>query len=241
MKKFIPLFFITVLFSLDVSFGQENDEAAGNRPNHVKGGFYFKVGPVFSISDFHYGQTLSINNPNTTPHLYKLTYLPAKIGPALDMGFLIYLGPSFANNYLRAGIDATFFSFWFNSTSPVNSNERYKHYYYFVGQKFGPVISFNPVDLLVIDFSYKINANFGYHYDEWDDLQKAQYSDYGYNIWGQEVSLNIRYGIILLGFQYNFGKITYVGRIDDWHNFDSSHPDQVIQIDTYRILFGFKF
>ena len=32
----------------------------------------------------------------------------------MDMGFLIYIGPAFAGKYLRAGIDATFITFWFN-------------------------------------------------------------------------------------------------------------------------------
>ena len=181
-------------------------------------------------------QHLDITNPTIIPHNYTLDYLPAKIGGALDLGFLIYIGPAFANHFMRAGIDATFLSFWLNSSNPViNNSNRYEHYYYFAGQKFGPVITVNPVDRLMIDVSFKLDANVGYHYDEWKDvdLVDAQYSKYGINLLNKELSLGIRYSIMVFSFQYNFGKMTY-------DNFDSKRPDQKIQIDTFRILFGLK-
>jgi hypothetical protein len=149
-------------------------------------------------------------------------------------GFLIYLGPSFVHHILRAGIDATFFSIWINATRPDSTGTRLNYYYYFVGQKFGPVISVNPVEHLIIDVSYKLNANFGYHFDQWNYLSDSQYNKYGYNLTYQELNLNIRYRVILVSLQYNFGKMPY-------DNVDATRIKQTIETNTFRILIGFKF
>ena len=251
MKRLFIVLILNIFIITSTLFAQDQKSGAGQRPNHIESGFYLKIGPCFPVGPFYYGQSLAINNPVLSPpsNQYTLTYLPAKIGPAMDLGFLIYLGPSFANNYVRAGIDACFLSFWFNSTNPVLSTDaRYEHHYYFGGQKFGPIITVNPIDRLLIDISYKINANFGYHYDEWKDpsynsgaphyttgsLSDAQYAKFGVNLMGQEFSMNLRYRVMMFGFEYNFGTMTY-------DNFDSNRPKQKIQIDTYRILVGFKF
>ena len=197
MKKIFSIFYFTILFSVSLVFSQDNVEAPKHRPDNIKSGFYIKLGPVFPVGAYKAGQSLHITNTvmqNPLDQEYTLTYLPAKIGPAMDLGFLIYLGSSFLNNYVRLGIDATFLSFWFNTTNPnLSQDSKYEHYYYFAGQKFGPMITINPIDKLMIDLSYKLNANFGYHYDEWKDsnydqgfpyyrtggLADAQYAKFG--------------------------------------------------------------
>jgi hypothetical protein len=250
MKKISFLLIIFSLFSGYTLFSQESSQGTAGRPSLISSGFYLKLGGAFAVGPFHDGQYNDIYNKVLSPpnDKYRLTYLPAKIGPAMDLGFLIYIGPAFANNYVRLGIDATFLSFWFNSSNPTDPESRYEHYYYFVGQKFGPVISVNPIDRLIVDFSYKINANFGYHYDEWKDsdyfkgppyhqtggLVDAQYAKYGMEILFQEISINLRYRVMLFGFEYNFGDMKY-------DNFDDNRPDQVINADTYRLMIGFKF
>jgi len=223
------LFTLIALLILNFVAPAQNQE---EKPNFIKGGFYFKLGAVLPIGTYAAGQQVSL-----TPGIKSsggLVYLPAKIGGALDMGYLIYIGPAFANNFLRAGIDATFLSFWFNSTKPVNKEKVANHYYYFVGQKFGPLLTINPVDRLMIDLSWKLNANFGYFWGEWENLPGSSYSKYGIDFLQQEISLGLRYRIIAFSFSYNFGKMTY-------DNFDSSRPDQTIGVNTIRIMMGFKF
>jgi hypothetical protein len=225
MKK-TTLFIIAIIFPLLLSA-----QDTKGRPDYIKGGFYLKLGPVIPVGKYASGQTVPfilLKNP--------LPYLPAKMGVAMDLGFLIYLGPSFANNFLRAGIDATFLSAWFNSTKPPITDNLVQKYYSFIGQKFGPVITLNPIDRLMLDFSYKLNANFGYHeeLEGWDPLTDSQTSEYGYNLLGNEISLGIRYRIILFAFQYNFGTMNY-------NNADKSKMDQKIEINTFRILLGLKF
>jgi hypothetical protein len=169
------------------------------------------------------------------PYPQKLTYLPAKMGAAMDMGYLIYIGPAFANNILRAGIDATFLSLWFNSTRPDSVDQRIEQYYSFAGQKFGPVITINPVDRLMLNISYKLNFNIGYHDErnQWNPLSDSETSEYGVNLVFQEISLGISYRILDFSFQYNFGTMNY-------NNVSKSNQNQKIQENTFRIMIGLK-
>jgi hypothetical protein len=236
MKKAVIFILCTILAGAGLLEAQDTTHAYSApvpaRKNYINSGFYFQVGPVFPNGNYAYDQLVPVTNPN--PPVYALNYLPAQIGAAMDMGFLIYLGPSFANNHLRAGIDATFLSFWFNSTKPVDPANKYEHYYYYAGQKFGPVITINPIDRLMIDISYKINANVAYHFDEWHSLLNEEYSKYGVNLTQNEISLGIRYIIMKFAIQYNFGKMKY-------NNVDNSRPYQTIDANTLRIMVGLKF
>jgi hypothetical protein len=203
-------------------------------PNYITSGFYMKFGPVFPTGAFATGTTFTTYTTNpVTP--VPLIYLPAKIGAAMDLGYLIYIGPAFANNRLRAGIDATFLTFSFNSTQPINKDKVANHYYYFGGQKFGPVFTINPVDKLMIDLSYKLNANFCYYYGEWENISDDLLTKYGVTYLQNEVSISLRYRIAAFSFQYNFGNVTY-------DNVSSTKPtDRAIDVSTYRILIGLKF
>lgn len=201
------------------------------RVNYIRGGFYMIVGPVIPVGNYALGQTVKVTNPKTVGYL---DYLPARIGGALDMGFLIYFGPAFANKHLRLGMDATFLSVWFNSTRPVDPYKPYNHYYYYGGQKFGPLLTINPVDRLMLDLSYKINANFAYHLDEWDENSESSFSKYGATLFRNEFSFAIRYRVMMFSAQYSFGNMKY-------DNFDDRRPTQSVKTDVFKIMFGLKF
>jgi len=212
------------LCSIFTARGQEG------KPNRIHGGVYLKLGAVIPVGTYAAGQDVMMT---TGSGLYPLCYLPAKIGAALDMGTLIYIGPAFANKFLRAGIDATFLTISFNSTNPYDPGKKAAHYYYFVGQKFGPVITVNPIDRLMIDLSWKLNANASFFEGEWDDFE-GEYSKYGMDFIQQEISLTVRYSIMAFSFQYNYGNMKY-------NNFTSSRQKQIIDLSTIRILIGIKF
>ena len=199
---------------------QTNQQRVFARPNQIKSGFTLKLGPVIPVGAFADGQTILNLQAGDTA-----TFVPAKTGANLGLGFLIYLGPGVAANHLRFGIDAGFIDIWFASAKrpPTSGKSDNEFWYYFVGQKFGPLITINPVDLLMIDLSYKLNANISWHNN-----------DFGYNITGQEVQLNLRYRVILVSFLYNFGKVNY-------NDFDNTRPKHNTDISTFRVLFGFKF
>jgi hypothetical protein len=191
-------------------------------PNQIRSGFYLKIGPNFPLGKFSKGQTIIDKNPTDT-----VKYFPAKMGAAMDMGFLIYFGPAFANNHLRVGLDATFLSFSFNSIkSDTTEGAKTKYWYYFLGQKFGPVISICPVDKLVIDVSYKLNAYVAYVHH----MVRGKYNDeWGKNLFQGEMSMNIRYSVMLFSFQYNFGQVTY-------NDFDGAKPTHYVDNNTFRFL-----
>jgi len=200
------------------------------RKDYISSGFYLSIGPVFPVGGYKSGQFVPIENPVENNDF--AAYLPAKMGASMDMGFLIYLGPSFADKHLRAGIDATFLNFWFNSTKPLDPDKKFEHYYYYVGQKFGPLLTINPVDRLMLDLSWKINCNAFYHNAE--KVNNDNFSKYGIDVFQQEVSFGIRYRIMLFSFQYNFGTMKY-------NNFDKERPNQTIDVNTFRIMVGLKF
>jgi hypothetical protein len=193
--------------------------------NHINSGFYIKFGGSIPMGEF-------ANQHNNIYHYQNgrdtVKFNQAKFGGALEFGFLIYLGPAFAHNHLRAGIDATFFAISFNPTDqtlPPNTSASKKmdYWYYFGGQKFGPLLTINPIDHLMIDLSYKINASASWYNSMW-----------GMNLALNEVSLGIRYRVILFAFQYNWGKMKYTYNYDD-------NPKYQVDVTTMRVLIGFKF
>jgi hypothetical protein len=196
-------------------------------PNHINSGFYLKLGPNFPLGNF-----LTCQKRQAASENYPSVYYTAKMGAAMDMGFLIYIGPAFANNHLRLGLDATFISFSFNPiTADTIPSPNTQYWYYFLGQKFGPVISVCPIDRLVIDFSYKMNAYVAYLHHS---IRGKLNDEWGKNLTQNEISMNIRYSFMLFSFQYNFGQVTY-------NDFDSGKPNHYVDNTTFRFLIGFKF
>jgi|WetSurMetagenome_2_1015567.scaffolds.fasta_scaffold39064_4 hypothetical protein len=212
------LIFLFLIASLSLSA----QESSSSHTGRIKGGFCFEIGPVFPTGLFKSGQ-VSVDNSEFPP--YKHTFYPAKTGFGMDMGYLIYLGPAFAGKYLRAGIDATFFTFWFNKAeNPLGYSKAYEYWYFFGGQKFGPLITVNPVDRLMFDFSYKIGFYGGYYMDDW-----------GLGFWQSEVGMNVRYSLMMVGLRYGWGNINY-------NNYSSSsNPDRIAEVSTFRVLIGVKF
>ncbi|MCX6285714.1 MAG: hypothetical protein NTY96_01190 [Bacteroidetes bacterium] len=232
MKKFF-LPFLFVFFTSTFLYSQDQPPQGQTQPtvtqpktftSHIKSGFYMKFGGSFPMVDFA--------NQHMNYYPYKGTidtikFNQAKFGFVFELGYLIYIGPSFANHHLRAGIDATFLTASFNPTDqalPPNSksSKKYEYWYYFGGQKFGPVLTINPVDYLMIDLSYKVNATAAWYNSMWG-------SNYTLN----EVSLGIRYRIMLFAFQYNWGKVRFTYNQDD-------NPKYWLDTSTFRILVGIK-
>jgi len=234
-QLFLPLAFLFITGLAAYSQDQPSQQQQQQQPqekaqrevtkNHIRSGFYIKFGASIPMGDFAIQKVF--NHPYQGM-IDPITFNRASTGGALDLGYLIYIGPAFAGKHLRAGIDATFLTASFNPGDqplpPGTSNsKKLEYWYYFVGQKFGPLITINPVDYLMIDLSYKINATAAWYNSRW-----------GKNLAMNEVSLGLRYKIILFSFQYNWGKVTYTHNQDD-------NPKFVLDNTTFRILVGFKF
>jgi hypothetical protein len=234
MKKLIVYLFLFAVIPLFTRGENDSVTVESTRQNQIISGFYLKLGPVLPMGNYAKGQSVPFQAAGIEAS--HLNYLPAEIGGVLDLGFMIYLGPSFANKRLRVGLDYTFFSLWFNSTSPQSQENLAEKYYSFFGQKLGPVITVNPVGKFMIDVSYKLNAQVGYHDEnaEWLPYPDSKTSEWGLNFLFQEASLCLRYSIISFSVQYNFGRMNY-------NNYESGNSPQEIEANTIRLLFGFKF
>jgi len=232
MYRFVIFIIILLSFSCYTAFSQDQGGTQSYpqttvnyaKPNLIKSGFYLKLGPVFPMGTFATDQVMS-NLPYSTEPAY---FPAARIGGNLGMGYLIYIGPGVANNYLRFGIDACFIDAWFATSKPQASwyagKKESELWYFFVGQKFGPLITINPVDRLMIDLSYKLNFNMSWHDSDW-----------GYDITGQELMMNIRYRVFMIGLHYDFGTTI------NYNDFDNSRPVHDVAVTTFRVLLGFKF
>jgi hypothetical protein len=224
-RTMVSLFYKTII-AVILFFLLSTVAISGN----IRGGFYLKLGPSFAKGKFQSGQNLMFPDDSTATNLY---YHPAKMGAAFDMGFLAYIGPAFANERIRAGIDVTFLTFNFN---PVTINDtmdgsKYQYWYIFAGEKIGPVITINPVDKLMLDLSYKLNAYLAFNRHIVDG---SYTSEWGSNLFQNEISLGIRYKVVVVSFQYNFGKVIF----NDLDNTKTSH---YVENNTFRMLIGLKF
>ncbi len=212
MKKLLLCLLLPVFLSLSTR-GQEN---------HINSGFYLRLGPAIPVGKFATDQ-VAYGNGSLLDTLK--VFSAAKTGFSTEFGYLIYIGPAFANHRLRAGIDAIFFSGGFNkSTHPVLvDNNKYDYWYFFFNQRFGPMITVNPVDRLMIDLSYKLGFAASEYNDEW-----------GYDMKQNEITLGIRYRLVSVGFSYDWGTINY-------NDFDKSNPKRLAEIDLMKIMVGLKF
>jgi hypothetical protein len=234
MKKVFAVSLVILHVLSMPSFSQDTITNKSWHKNYIRDGAYLKLGGSFPLGLYGTNQVFIVED-YPDPGTNSINFPAAKLGGALDVGYLIYIGPAFAGNHLRAGIDATFLSLGFNQTNlpsyPAGENEKWKFWYYFLGQKFGPVFTINPYDQIMIDLSYKLNAYASYLRHEmggsWTD-------DWGKNLLQSEVSMNIRYRIIMASFQYNFGQCTY-------NRFDTKYPSYKIDNSTFRVLVGFIF
>ena len=218
MKKCFALLVILAFVIIDA----QGQSTPGIRSGNFNSGFYMKLGPSFPMKDFKETRYVTAdNNPFDTLK----TFESGKTGLFVDFGYLIYIGPSFANHILRAGIDADFLSVGYHPSHHVYTGDEKKidYYYFFAGQKFGPMITVNPIDNLMIDLSYKI----GYTGSGFDD-------DWGIDLSSQELSLGIRYRLIAFSINYDMQNINY-------NDFDDENPDLIHDQRMLKLMVGFKF
>lgn len=211
-KTVLSLLLLTISMGTLESVAQQTTSVA--RPNNIRSGFYMKFGPSFPVTPFN---GVQIDGARV--------FEPAKTGFFGDFGYLIYLGPAFAKNYLRAGIDVTFLTAGFHASDHVYQNDEswVDYYYFFAGQKIGPVITVNPVDKLMIDLSWKL----GFYAAEYND-------DWGMDLTQQEISVGIRYRIVAFSVNYHFGDINF-------NDFDKTNPERWANTNAVKIMVGLKF
>lgn len=219
MRKLLPLLLILLI----AGFTAQGQEGSGKNPNKINGGFYIKLGPSIPVGPFN--ATQYAVNTNATPDDTLKVFDQPKTGIIGDLGYLIYIGPAFANNRLRAAVDLTFLTGGYHPSKHVlkANEEKVDYLYFFAGQKIGPMITVNPIDRLMIDLSWKLCFNVS----EYD-------GDYGLTMTQQEIMLGLRYRIVAFSLNYQFGEMNF-------NDLDNDNQDQIIDQNMLKIMVGLKF
>jgi len=182
-------------------------------PMDISNGFYMRWGPVFPLGNYSLGQPYETGDEYG---FYEGYFNAAKIGISCEIGSHIYTGPSFANKYLRVGIDITYLNLWFNPNDASDAT----NWYWFAGQKAGPILTLSIPGGVMFDFGFKLSPIVGLTNDTW-----------GRHL-NQEIIMNFKFHMLQLSMQYCLGKINYT---------DFNEHTNIVDIPTFRLLLGMKF
>ena len=177
----------------------------------INTGFYMRWGPVFPLENYSLGQ-FSYDGDDYYDGLY---WDVAKIGISAELGSHFYTGPSFANKYLRVGIDVTYMNIWFNPTESSNLT----NWYWFAGQKVGLILTVSFPGGIMFDYGFKIAPTVSRSHDIWG------------RYFNKEIMMNFKFHELQISFQYCLGKMNYT---------DFAEKQNLIDIPTFRILLGMK-
>ena len=131
--------------------------------------FYIRLGTALPIGSF--GSDQDFSNEGYYHGYYR--FPKAKVGFNFGLGSHFYTGKAFANEKIRIGIDATYFSSAVHSASydSVNNYHDPKNFYWILKQKFGPIITFSPSEDIFLDFGIRIVPTIGYLFgDNCEDI-----------------------------------------------------------------------
>ena len=161
----------------------------------------------------------------------------------MQYGALRYIDLGFSTNSFGVGVNLPV-SFSFNNWEypDISSSSITYRPYFFVGVGVGPLVSYSPVDNIVIDAFFNINPTFsvagGYKGDVTLPLigsmgEVDYYSQPAFGL-GTNYGINVRYANLILGFDVMPLELTYnmVTEVDG--DEIGSSPDEV-DISTSRI------
>ncbi|MGD2033501.1 MAG: hypothetical protein PVF73_00485 [Bacteroidales bacterium] len=169
--------------------------------------FYFRFG--YSKPTKSYG---GVDNDNLWDDIKRNGFL-------FEIGHLFYFNSLDMADGLRLGLNADYANFTFHSLKNENFDDSQTSFFLF-GSKIGPVLSYSPVDKLVFDAFIKFNP-------VWVSAAVDSYGDegdlyLGFVGVGFSTGINIRYSILMLGFDFSnsWNKLQYY---DDDDGFDGEY------------------
>jgi len=181
MKKIIALF-ACALFSI-ATFGQNLDNE-----------FYFRFG-YSSPSWQQFG---------ITENDWLDVGFDKKIGGMFEIGTIFMINSLPAAGNMAIGINADYLYLNYSKFHSNNNLQSINLDHVTVGSKLGPSFTYSPVDKLAFDIYFKAHAAWStaaviYEeiYDDADDFYMGKVA------FGYSTGLNIRYGILMLGIEYD--------------------------------------
>lgn len=128
-----------------------------------------------------------------------------RTGGVFEVGNIFMLNSIKLSPGMRLGINADYLSVDFHRLSLDSEPGTYSENLLFIGSKIGPSFSYSPVDKLVLDAYFKFNP-------VWvgGDLlssSSAEESEFYLGFLGikYSIGMNIRYAILMMGFEFNPG------------------------------------
>jgi len=127
-----------------------------------------------------------------------------RIGGIFEFGSIFMLNSIKLAPGMRIGINLDYLSIDYHKFSSSSLDQKYQFGY--LGSKIGPSFSYSPVSRLVIDTYFKFNpvwvagSSFMFNNDLIEDTYFLGFMGIKYS-----VGLNVRYSILMVGFEYNPG------------------------------------
>ena len=150
-------------------------------------------------------------------------------GLVFEVGKIYMLNSIPLADGLRLGINADFLSFYFHHFKAGDEKDRY----FALGSKVGPSLSYSPVNKLVFDLYGKFNPVWvSARVFTFQSLDNEYEFNFGYLGLGYSFGINIRYSILLLGFDFNksFNKLQHYDEVNG--EFDGTYKGNVSNDNT---------
>jgi len=171
-----------------------------------------------------------------------------RTGGMFELGSIFMINNLDLGDGLRLGINVDYVEFAYLHFSWEDF--MYGEYFFHTGllsTKVGPSISYNPVSKLVIDAFIKAKISWvgGGFLNAPDDPEEDESSYIGYMGFGFSTGLNIRYGALIVGFDFNSSNIKLEDR--DWpdeylgNGFDFSDTGDKSKMSYFTISLGVNF
>ena len=165
----------------------------------------------------------------------------SKIGGNFEVGSIFMINGLDLGPGLRFGVNVDYLSL---KTHIFHLEDNVNLYNFFVGSKIGPSFTYQPVKALAFDVFAKINPVWvGAIYE---NLQNITNTDLlvntGYLQLMYSFGINIRVSVLMIGFEYEIGKLAMQNRSTDEYWPDNSDPDsKKTPMPGFNLTLGLNF
>jgi len=132
-------------------------------------------------------------------------------GATFELGSIFMLNKAALSDGLRLGINVDYAEFSYHQLSEIDAADEFAVYILKVASKIGPTLSFSPAPRLVFDVFVKARIPWvgGIGLATIDELEEVFLAPPGI---GVATGINIRYSILMLGFEFNTDNMKYESR-----------------------------
>ncbi len=172
----------------------------------------------------------------------------SRTGFGIDLGNIFYIRNTTLPENMGVGIDASFLNFnWVrvNNRGMHNDASEFEFTNHFLTYQLrvGAIYTYSPVPDIHLDYVFRWAptgaALIGSYNDNPPDVDgaKDRHLGFGYGLRRFNTGLYVRYNVLTLGFEWDFGGSTFSTRSSDMSSWYSSD----VPLNSLRFIFGFNF